>query len=323
MQHFARFELISFLNYNKILSFLQDRRLTGLRYDYLTKSERARYRSAKRLTTYLRNIFRCMALHNLASKSKKKEIDLAKSVDFLCIVVSANLLYILEMKIRASSERNSESTNIDFQRFFSNPLDKTGTVPLAHQPSSSTSKTGLSTSDGSQLLKSVKPHIVWLPEMTLSVSLTTLIKTINQDNPTDRECYIEEHVTASLIKQKGRLPRFIRYKELIEMATSILRFYKMEDAVKSWSFSSFCYECGKSFGVFLMACPGCQMVSYCTKNCKTENWRKGHKDECPKLEFKAPSKTRSTSSKENVALQQSDKTVKKGKGQKLKSKSGV
>lgn len=97
----------------------------------------------------------------------------------------------------------------------------------------------------------------------------------------DRE--IEQDSSASLVKKRGMLSRYIRYKEIIDKSVVFLRFYKqanLERRMSSWTFSSFCYECGKSGGTNLTDCPGCHVVSYCSRNCKAENWRKGHKQEC-------------------------------------------
>ena len=80
-------------------------------------------------------------------------------------------------------------------------------------------------------------------------------------------------------------PRFVRYKELLEKARNILGYYKKTDmdCKLEWlNFHSFCYECGKTVGVHLDACTVCHMVSYCSRSCRRENWRKGHKDECNK-----------------------------------------
>lgn len=48
-----------------------------------------------------------------------------------------------------------------------------------------------------------------------------------------------------------------------------------------WSLVSFCYECGRGRGVVLTCCPGCRLVKYCSRTCKTENWKRGgHQLEC-------------------------------------------
>ena len=53
-----------------------------------------------------------------------------------------------------------------------------------------------------------------------------------------------------------------------------------------WSLSSFCYECGRSCGVHLVKCFGCQSVWYCSRTCRSESLRKSHKDECPGAQVK-------------------------------------
>ena len=53
-----------------------------------------------------------------------------------------------------------------------------------------------------------------------------------------------------------------------------------------WSLASFCYECGRSSGVHLVKCFGCQSVWYCSRTCKSESLKKSHKDECPGAQVK-------------------------------------
>lgn len=93
---------------------------------------------------------------------------------------------------------------------------------------------------------------------------------------------IEDQVTSPLSETA---PRFVRYKELLEKAGNILGYYtkaNMDRKLEWLNFHSFCYECGKSIGVHLDVCAVCHMVSYCSRSCRRENWRKGHKDECNK-----------------------------------------
>lgn len=49
---------------------------------------------------------------------------------------------------------------------------------------------------------------------------------------------------------------------------------------KEWTIFSFCYECGRTSGVHLVKCPGCRSVSYCSRTCRSDNWKKGHQKEC-------------------------------------------
>lgn len=54
-----------------LLHDLQDRRLSTLKYDSLTRVERSCYRSSKKLRFHLRNIFRCKALQTVATEGSQ------------------------------------------------------------------------------------------------------------------------------------------------------------------------------------------------------------------------------------------------------------
>ena len=129
------------------------------------------------------------------------------------------------------------------------------------------------------------PKIIVLPELTLKHSLESIIQALSGDKMVDEDCEDEGYVVApKKSKSNSIASKIARYKGLIEKAESIFKHYK-GSLKTSWRFSDFCYECGKTAGVRLTLCTGCEVVSYCSRFCKTENWKKGHREECCKADM--------------------------------------
>lgn len=194
------------------------------------------------------------------------------------------MLHQLEMKIRGPLKTNTEMS-FNFLRFLSN--DSNHPPEYQRQSTCSNSLYERATVSAGALRtgrsppKKAKVLIVWLPEVTLAVSLNLLSRAIHHGNYEERET--EERVSASLQSRSGKHPRLVRYKDLLEKANRILGSYsraRMDRRIDGWNFQSFCYECGRSSGMVLDECSGCHFVSYCSRNCRLECWRKGHKDEC-------------------------------------------
>lgn len=84
------------------------------------------------------------------------------------------------------------------------------------------------------------------------------------------------------------------------------------DAKKEWTIFSFCYECGRTSGVHLVKCPGCRSVSYCSRTCRSDNWKRGHQKECTGAQVKqkdaasSPTKGKSTAAQRTKATKRAN-----------------
>lgn len=221
-----------------------------------------------------------------------------------------DLLHQLEMKIQGPQKPSNE-ISFNFLRFLSDDShhppsyrrQSTGTSSHYERATVSAGATVQSRSRKSQT------SVLWLPEMTLTVSLDLLNKAIHHGKYEEKE--LEERVSASLKSRSGKTPRLVRYKELLEKANSILACYskaKMDRRMDWWNFRSFCYECGRScIMVVLDECPTCHVVSFCGRQCRLESGRKGHKDECNRSSKKAAGVT-NKSSRGNITKKERPKS---------------
>lgn len=238
----------------------------------------------------------------------------------------------LQSKIQASLD-SSARANARFMRFYSVPEDKTS-LSLEN-----VSKDRHTMSAGIDPLQKTKEEVAWLPEITLTVSVNSLTKFSFYQRNSEVSESEGKSATPPVKTTKGLLPRMIRYKEILDKARRILSLYGMvagggRQRGQGCSFSSFCYECGRSSGMYLSECPGCRVVNYCSRTCKTENWAKGHKEECSRryTSFKAAPANRAKAggtqgrTDRKVKMQSTDKTkirvqgtaAKSGKGQKVR-----
>lgn len=154
-----------------------------------------------------------------------------------------------------------------------------------------------------------------LPEHTLRAALDNVARAQrgghNEDEETDSD---DEGCSSDITKQKGSKndhssgQNVMKLDEMFEKAKLLLPLRcecVNEDVTeeseastekKEWTIFSFCYECGRTSGVHLVKCPGCRGVSYCSRTCRTDSWKKGHQIECTgaqvKLKDTSPGKGR-------------------------------
>ncbi|KAF6724313.1 Ankyrin repeat and MYND domain-containing protein 1, partial [Oryzias melastigma] len=82
------------------------------------------------------------------------------------------------------------------------------------------------------------------------------------------------------MKKKNRylydsfLKMIVLSKEEAKFKPSLPLFFRREPAFK------FCYQCGRSLSVKLIACSHCHRVFYCSRSCKLKAWDERHKLEC-------------------------------------------
>ena len=157
---------------------------------------------------------------------------------------------------------------------------------------------------------------VSLPEHTLRTALEGVAKAHCSDckegeDESDEEQYVGGAKQKGLKNDHTSGKNLMKVDEMFEKAKSLLPpspcqgFGECEDNLtereslegkKEWTITSFCYECGRTAGVHLVKCPGCRGVSYCSRTCRSDNWKKGHQKECTGVQVKVqdtlPSKVR-------------------------------
>ena len=250
----------------------QDRRLSTLKYSSLSKAERAYYRSAKKLMTFFRNLFRCKALQTFASNGKVP-IDCIEIIK--CITASYSYLLSTDESWRLLKERYHSTQENQANEIFRLVL------ATAQKPDISTNlnRKRCVLSAGAQTTNTTRSLI--LPEITLNSTFKSLNKVLNCEEDEDER----RITTLPQLKKREKVPKFIRYKDMLEKAITILTSYKEAEEMSEWTFSSFCYECGRSAGVHLNMCGGCEVVSFCSRTCRGECLKKGHKDECRGFDY--------------------------------------
>lgn len=156
-----------------------------------------------------------------------------------------------------------------------------------------------------------------LPEHTLRVALENVVKV--QCSGKEESGSDEEDVCADDVKQKGLKNNhssgrnLMKLDEMFEKAKSLLFLSPQNnncpcideniteetasEITKEWTIFSFCYECGRTSGIHLVKCPSCRGVSYCSRTCRSDNWKRGHQKECTgaqvKIQDTLPNKGRS------------------------------
>ena len=137
-----------------------------------------------------------------------------------------------------------------------------------------------------------------LPEHTLRAALENLSKAYGNEGeePEISDDERDGGTNKKTSRGKNELSHSINLEEMFEKAKSLFpsppttskdNLNDEDTAVKKeWTMFSFCYECGRTSGVHLVKCPGCKGVSYCSKTCRSDNWKKGHQRECTGAQVK-------------------------------------
>ncbi len=158
-------------------------------------------------------------------------------------------------------------------------------------------------SAGGTPTKSKTEHLAAFPLHTLGAALRKVSKrhgpTLIDDGVPKEDCPNVIESSASKGHEKQRLQQL---KDLFGLAlemfrtasstkeASVIRFHKERTKYSSsqinhttppnqWTLSCFCFECGRC-AVRLIRCPGCGYVYYCSQACRTESYKRSHRDEC-------------------------------------------
>ena len=197
---------------------------------------------------------------------------------------------------------NKDNNNNNNNNNTSGNLDPRPMTTLSASPTLELLTAAAAEEERRRQLQQAEKIVVWIPELTLTMSLDDLSRAIDVTSaaaasPTEantaegkeHNVIMDDKVPASLVKRTKKVPRLIRYKELLKRANYILGYYRkarMDQKMENFTFKSFCYECGRSGGVALEECIGCGVVFYCSRKCRVESWNKGHSEECKMFKSK-------------------------------------
>lgn len=168
-------------------------------------------------------------------------------------------------------------------------------------------------SAGGTPTKNKTEHLSAFPLHTLSTALRKFTKNHRPtlvDNGAPKEDHTNTH-TVSSVSRGHEKQRLQQLKDLFGLSLEMFQTVNStKEAVVSqtpkectmhinsptpvpsqWTLSCFCYECGRC-AVRLTRCPGCGYVYYCSQACRTESYKRNHRDECSGI-FLRPSTARS------------------------------
>ena len=241
--------------------YLQDKRLFQLRYMALTKSERVRYKAAKKLTHYIVCLLRIKAVEHVhgeeaeggtVPKSDATATSAHTGVEKLLMepvptsfeVPNRQLWHLPKHPMSATTQRHHPSTKAPPPRSANKPL------PILSAGAKRTG--GCSTQ-------------LQLPVNTLRDSLKFI--------------GAMHSLVGTLLTHKSK-NNSMTLSEVFERVKQLLKNSVVEGD-EQWNLHSFCFKCGQCAGVQLTRCSGCGLVSFCSQHCKDECWRSGHRLECP------------------------------------------
>ena len=249
-------------------SLFQDKRLANIKYGSLNKSERLRYKAAKKVTQHMIQLLRTRALENITSGKNSSHANWCCPLplplfNFLLLIVLhcvgedlQHSLPVVSGTVNQNAGRK-RSTSAEPPNLQVNPAPRPRRKACSALPANRTS----STVDGQ--LPTVPAYTTLLP-LKASSEPATMQRQLSRP-----------HRQGSLL-EKRPITAFT-----YPLTTTTPAPQQVTRAPHSqWNFFSFCYECGRSSGVHLTKCPMCKAVCYCSLSCRENSWKTDHRESC-------------------------------------------